>query len=249
MQEQEYGQIKLKVFQTRKEMGLTAAKEATKALKEMLDKKDEVNCIFAAAPSQNEFLDSLLSAELPWERINAFHMDEYVGLERFSEKSFSRFLRDAIFSKRPFKTINYIDGMADIDEECARYSKLLEEFPPDFVFFGIGDNGHLAFNDPPVADFNDPQKVKKVELDDSCKVQQVADGAFAKFEDVPNFAITLTIPTLVSAPNLFGVVPGERKAKATKEALTGEVSEACPASILQKYPCTLYVDSTAASLL
>ncbi|MEM1483331.1 glucosamine-6-phosphate deaminase [Oscillospiraceae bacterium PP1C4] len=250
MQHKQYKEIHLQVFDTREEMGETAAKEAAEVLRNLLEQKEFVNCIFAAAPSQNEFLDILSRQELPWNRINAFHMDEYVGFPVGSPQSFNGFLSNAIFNKVPFRSVNVINGQAQPQEECARYTALLESAPPDVVFMGIGENGHIAFNDPPVADFKDTQKVKTVTLDLTCRMQQVHDKCFPSLEEVPTQAITLTVPALVCAPHLFCIVPGDRKAAATAAALTGEVSEKCPASILQlQKGCRMYIDRDCAAEL
>ncbi len=246
----QYDEINLRIFPTREEMGQAAAKEAGEVINELLMKKDFVNCIFAAAPSQNEFLEALVKMDLPWNRINAFHMDEYIGFEIGSPQSFNGFLTKAIFDKVPFRSVNLINGLANPQEECIRYSSLLEKFTPDIVFMGIGENGHIAFNDPPVADFNDPQRIKIVTLDFKCRMQQVHDKCFSTLDEVPTEAITLTIPTLISAVHIFCIVPGERKADATASALKGEISEECPASILQlKKGCRMYIDSACAQKL
>ncbi|HOP74448.1 MAG TPA: glucosamine-6-phosphate deaminase [Bacillota bacterium] len=242
-----YGNVNLQIFETREEMGRVAAKEAAQVLRELLKEKEWVNCIFAAAPSQNEFLAALIREDLPWNRINAFHMDEYIGLPQGSPQSFTGFLNRAIFDHVPFRSVNLLNGMNDPEQECARYTKLLETNPPDVVFMGIGENGHIAFNDPPVADFNDPHKVKVVQLDQACRMQQVHDECFATIDEVPKEALTLTIPTLLSANYLFCIVPGERKAVATNAALTGEISEKCPASILRTHKgCRMYIDKACA---
>ena len=244
----QYKEIELKIFNTRDEMGRLAAKEATDVIFELLSQKEFINCIFAAAPSQNEFLTALSEESLPWDRINAFHMDEYIGLEQGSSQSFSGFLNTAIFDKHPFRSVNLINGQENPEEECRRYTSLLESYPPDIVFMGIGENGHIAFNDPGVADFNDPYWVKTVILDEACRMQQVNDKCFPSLDRVPEKAITLTIPALLSAPHIFCIVPGSRKAKATAAALEGEVNEECPASILQKKRgCRMYIDIDSAS--
>jgi glucosamine-6-phosphate deaminase len=245
-----YGAIELQIFETREEMGKAAAEQATRTLRELLDQKEYVNCIFAAAPSQNEFLNALVRQDLPWNRINGFHMDEYIGLAVNSPQSFSGFLSRAIFDRVPFRSVNLLNGLADPEQECARYTALLEAAPPDVVFMGIGENGHIAFNDPSVADFNDSRKVKVVQLEEACRLQQVHDQCFPAIEQVPKEALTLTIPMLISAKYLFCIVPGERKAAATAAALTGAISEKCPASILRTHQgCRMYIDKACASKL
>lgn len=251
MIEKDFDNINLKIFNTREEMGNFAAKEAAKVIRELLKVKSEINIVFAAAPSQNDFLDNLiLCDDIEWNKINAFHMDEYIGLEIGSNNSFSRFLMDAIFNKVQFKSLNLINGMNDPQSECNRYSKLINDNPPDIIFMGIGENGHIAFNDPDVADFNDTFAVKIVQIDDISRNQQVNDGCFSNIDMVPKDAITLTIPTLINCENIFCIVPTKNKAKAVKEALTKEISISCPASILRTVDnVKMYIDNDTASLL
>ena len=178
-------------------------------------------------------------------------MDEYVGLGPDAPAGFGNFLRQRVFGKLPFKSVNYLDGLAaDPEEECARYSKLLAEHPVDIVCLGIGENGHIAFNDPGVADFNDPKAVKVVALDRVCRQQQVNEKCFPDFDSVPAYAFTLTVPSLMKADKMICVVPFTNKAPAVKRALTGEISEECPSSILRtKAGAVLYLDADSASLL
>jgi glucosamine-6-phosphate deaminase len=210
----------------------------------LLSKQERVRIIFAAAPSQNEFLDELAQAEgIDWSRITAFHMDEYIGLPANAPQLFSQFLIRSIFSRVYPGEVELIGDTTEIEEECRRYSELLKKAPIDLVFLGIGENGHLAFNDPPVANFTDPKWVKLVELDELCRIQQVNDGCFPDFKTVPKYALTLTIPALTSAKHLFCMVPGPTKRAAVKETLQGEISTRCPATILRKHvDCKLYVD-------
>ncbi len=252
MTERKYGEVVLRVYGTRSEMGKAAAAEAGIVMRRMLSEKDEISCIFAAAPSQNEFLASLIEEDgIDWTRVNAYHMDEYVGLGLEDEPAFSHFLTEAIFSKVPFKSINLINGKAESAEaEAERYSGLLNAIDVDITFMGIGENGHIAFNDPAFADFNDSKTVKIVELDDVCRMQQVHDGCFPSFDDVPKKAMTVTIPKLVSARKIFCIVPTDKKAEAVRNALTGPVATSCPASILRTVPgVSMYIDAAAASLL
>lgn len=242
----------VKIFETRALMGEDAAKDIASKIKELLSHKEEINMIFAAAPSQNDVLLSLANDKsIEWERVNAYHMDEYVGLRADAPQGFGNFLREHIFSLVPFKSVNYIDCSAkDAEAECERYSKLLNENPTDIVVMGIGENGHIAFNDPGVADFNDEKTVKVVELDNVCRQQQVNDGCFKSISDVPTHALTLTVPTLVKAPYLFCIVPAPTKAWAVNETLNGKIDEHCPASILRTQDnAVLYLDSDSARLL
>jgi glucosamine-6-phosphate deaminase len=242
--------LQAKVYVDRVRLGRAAGEAAAGKLKELLAKKP-VSVIFAAAPSQNEFLETLVAAKgVDWSRVTAFHMDEYVGLPSSASQSFGRWLRDRIFDKvRPGK-VHYLDGLAkDADGECARYGELLRAAPPDITCMGVGENGHLAFNDPPVADFKDPRAVKVVELDLASRKQQVNDGCFATLDAVPKTAITLTIPTLLSAPWIYCMVPGPRKAPAVKRTLEGSIATECPATILRQHErAVLFLDRDSASL-
>ncbi|MDE1993656.1 MAG: 6-phosphogluconolactonase, partial [Rhizobiaceae bacterium] len=176
-------------------MGIAAAADIAKALKALLDVQRHVRMIFAAAPSQASTLEILRATDgIDWGRVTAFHMDEYVGLPAHAPQRFAEWLDAHLFKAVPFAAVYKIEPDADVAGEIARYSALLNEAPIDIVCLGIGVNGHIAFNDPPVADFNDPVDVKLVELDDICRQQQVDDDCFERFEDVPERAITLTIP-------------------------------------------------------
>lgn len=241
----------LEVFisENRDEMGKLAARDVHDRILELLKEKDAINMIFAAAPSQNEFLASLVSYDdVDWGRINAFHLDEYIGLSIEAPQRFANFLRDRIFGKVGFKSVNYIDGNAqDIEAECRRYSELLKEHPIDIGCIGIGENGHIAFNDPWVADFNDKKLVKVVELDERCRMQQVHDGCFSFLNEVPRYAITLTIPTIMSSRFIYCIVPAKTKAEAVYNTLKGDIVEDCPASILRTHPrAYLYLDMDSA---
>lgn len=252
MKEYNKDKLRVKIFESRSEMGKAAAREIKEKIAELLKEKNQINMIFAAAPSQNEVLAALAEdGEIEWNRINAYHMDEYIGLTAEAPQGFGNFLREHIFGKADFLSVNYIDCTApDAEKEAQRYEKLLRNNPPDIVVMGIGENGHIAFNDPPVADFQDKRGVKVVKLDDICREQQVHDGCFAKITDVPEYAITLTVPTLVSAPWLFCIVPAKTKAKAVRECLCGEIGEHCPATVLRlQENAILYLDPDSSSLL
>ena len=234
-----------KIYKTREEMGIAAAEEIHNKISELLSCKEEINMIFAAAPSQNEVLAALVSkTDIEWNRINAFHMDEYIGLSDDAPQKFGTFLKNAIFDKVPFKSVNLINSSVSADEECRRYSELLKNNPVDIVCLGIGENGHIAFNDPDVADFNGKALVKVVGLDDICRQQQVNDGCFAHIDDVPETALSLTIPALTAGTYMFCVVPAATKANAVNNTMNGPVSEKCPASILRTHEnAILYCDS------
>ncbi|MBE6550454.1 MAG: glucosamine-6-phosphate deaminase [Ruminococcaceae bacterium] len=244
--------LNVNIYETREEMGNAAARDIKARIRSLLQTRETINMIFAAAPSQNEVLYALaIDKEIPWNRINAFHMDEYIGLSADAPQGFGNFLKDHIFGLANFKSVSYIDITAkDAERECARYEDLLKQYPTDIVVMGIGENGHIAFNDPPVADFNDPKAVKLVELDEVCRNQQVNDGCFAKIDDVPKTAITLTVPTLFAGDYLFCIVPAKAKAKAIKATLCDDINEKCPATVLRRHKSAiLYLDSDSSSLL
>jgi len=243
------GKLKVFVFDTRQEMGRAAAEEAEKRIKRVIDEKGKATVVFAAAPSQNEMLVGLKKADIDWTKVRAMHMDEYIGLPEDHDAGFGNFLRRVIFNDLPFKAIHYLYNSEIAPEEiCAQYSALLEEFPPDLVLLGVGENGHLAFNDPEVADFKDPKSVKIVELDEVCRMQQVNDGCFATISDVPEKAITLTMSAILAINGAITVVPGKTKAKAIDNVLNGDISTECPASILKtKENAVLYLDVNSAT--
>lgn len=237
-------QLDVQVFQDRVALGRTAAKHAIQRIVQLQQEKDEVRIIFAAAPSQNEFLAALTeSSEIDWSRVIAFHMDEYIGLEEEAPQAFSRFLCERLFDIVRPGTVHFIESSRPADEECKRYTQLLSEKPIDVVCLGIGENGHIAFNDPPVADFEDKQLVKQVELEHACRQQQVNDGCFPQLDAVPTHAITLTIPAIIQASHLYCMVPGKTKRNAVTETLNSSIGTHCPATILRTHPdCALYVD-------
>lgn len=244
--------LTVNIYETRTEMGNAAAKDIKDRILALLEKKETINMIFAAAPSQNEVLYALATdKDIPWNRVNAFHMDEYIGLSADAPQGFGNFLRSHIFGLADFRSVSYIDITAtNAEKECDRYAALLEKNPTDIVVMGIGENGHIAFNDPPVADFNDKKVVKPVELDSICRNQQVNDGCFARLEDVPKTAITLTVPTLFAGDYLFCIVPAKTKANAVRATLCDDISEKCPATVLRRHKnAVLYLDCDSSSLL
>ena len=244
--------LEVRIFATRSEMGAASAAAGETAIREILSRKAIANVIFASAPSQNEFLAGLrASREIDWTRVDAFHMDEYLRLSADHPASFRRFLKDRLIGHAPVRAFHEIQGdAADWNAECARYAALLASANPDLAAVGIGENGHLAFIDPPVCDFEDPRAVRLVDLEEACRAQQVHDGAFARLEDVPKQALSLTIPVFMRTPRIVAIVPGSAKRHAVRAALEDPVTEACPASILRRHPCaTLFLDRDSAALL
>lgn len=248
MRELTKDKLRVKIFNTRSEMGFAAATMVGEKIKELLEGKEYVNIIFASAPSQNEFLAALQEIEVDWNKINAFHMDEYVGLDKDAPQGFGNFLKDRLFSKVLLRESHYLNGNADdLEKECNRYGQLLQKYPTDIVCLGIGENTHLAFNDPHVALFNDPEVVKVVELDEKCRYQQVNDGCFATMEEVPTHALTITIPALFKSTYAYAVVPGELKANAIYHTLNNEIEEKFPSTILREHPnAVLFIDENSA---
>lgn len=240
-------QLTVQVFACREELGQAAGQSIAQEMRKLLQEQENIRMVFAAAPSQNDMLAALRTEEgIDWARVAAFHMDEYLGLQPEAPQRFGKFLDDKLFSSVQPGIVHYISGQGDPKAECCRYGRLLRESAIDIVCLGIGENGHLAFNDPPVADFGDPYLVKVVELDSLCRQQQVNDGCFGNLEYVPTHAITLTIPALMAGAKLFCVVPGAAKRAAVLNTLRGPITAECPASILRTHPnATLYVDAHA----
>jgi glucosamine-6-phosphate deaminase len=244
--------MKVQVYASRAEMGQAVGEAVGTKMRELLDVKTGISVVFAAADSQKEFLGNLASAPgIDWGRVTAFHMDEYRGVRGDSRQSLGRWLRDRLFDRVKPGKVHLMDGMAEPPEqECARYAALLREAPIDIACLGIGENGHLAFNDPPVADFNDPEAVKVVEIDEASRLQQSAEGNFPRPQDVPRVALTLTIPALLAAPFVYSTVPGPRKAPAVKAAVDDPVTTACPATALRRHGgAVLYLDPDSARLI
>lgn len=251
MREINKDKLNVKIYSGRPELGAAAAEILTAKISELLKTKEYINIIFASAPSQNEFLAELLNKNIEWNRINAFHMDEYIGLHPDASQGFGNFLKDRLFTKVNCREVNYLNGNAtDPQHECKRYSDLLIKYPTDIVCLGIGENTHLAFNDPHVADFNDPLIVKVVDLDQDCRFQQVNDGCFATIDDVPTHALTITMPALFKSTFAYAIVPGKFKANAIYHTLNSDISELYPSTILRRHDhAVLFIDEDSASKL
>ena len=229
-----------------------AASRAATVIAAAVKEHGRANAMFASGNSQLAFLAALTSDPgVDWSRVVGFHMDEYVGIGGDHPASFRRYMRERIVEVAHPAEFHLIGGDApDAAAECARYAALLQEHPLDLCCLGIGENGHLAFNDPPVADFDDPVDVKVVELDPVCRRQQVGEGHFATVDAVPTHAITVTIPALLRARAVFAIVPEARKREPVRRALEGPVSTACPASILQtRANATLFLDAESSALV
>jgi glucosamine-6-phosphate deaminase len=246
------GELNIYVYESRPQMGHAAAAVIAAEIRRAIQDRGTASLILASAPSQNEFLANLAAApDVDWPRVTAFHLDEYLGMDDRAPQSFRRFLIDRLVNKVPLGQFHGLRGDAPNGAaEARRYAQLLQQNPPDFAVLGIGENGHLAFIDPPFCDFNDPEPVKVVQLDEICRNQQVNDGAFASLDEVPRDALSLTIPTLMTRPKLFAIAPGPAKRQAIKNTVAGPISTTCPASILRTHPnAHLFIDIVAAEYL
>ncbi len=247
-----YDLLKVEIHSNRAAMGAAAAARASTILRRAIEANGRARVILASAPSQDELIAGLTSApEIDWSKVTIFHMDEYIGLPAEHPASFRNYQRRHVLSRvRPAEFHGLRGESNDPVAEINRYTSLLAEAPIDLVCMGIGENGHIAFNDPPVADFRDPATVKVVVLDELCRQQQVNDGCFPDFDSVPRHALTLTCPALMAGKAVVCVVPGPRKAAAVRSSLQDLVSTECPATILRSHPdAVLYLDDASASLL
>ena len=232
-------------------MGVAAADYVEGKLFEAIEKRGVANLILGTGASQYPLHDELLKREIDWKKINLFHLDEYIGIDNRHPASFRRFLRERIAEKVSPKSVFYINGdTADTDTEIRHYEVLLKNNPVDVACIGIGENGHIAFNDPGIADFDDPVLLKVVELDDACRRQQVGEGWFPDISDVPEKAITLTVTAILNCRSICCTVPDSRKSEAVLKTLTGDISNECPASVLRRHnDAVLFLDIFAASKL
>lgn len=244
--------LHVNVYASHRETSLAVAARVRRLLVDLLARQASVAAILATGNSQIVFLENLIAlGGVDWSRVTLFHMDEYLGIPATHPASFRRYMRERVASLLQPRQFHYLEGDAlEPIKECERYARLLQAQPIDLCCMGIGENGHLAFNDPPVADFEDSRPVKIVQLDEACRMQQVREGHFPGLSAVPQYALTLTIPTLCAAGEIVCICPEQRKAQAVKNALQGPVATACPASILRRQPrATLFLDADSSSLL
>ncbi|MEG3659832.1 glucosamine-6-phosphate deaminase [Arenibacter palladensis] len=243
--------MSVKIYGQTKEMGAEAADYVTRKLNGAIEKKGRANLILATGASQFSFLEALQTKEIDWEKITVFHLDEYKGISESHPASFRKYLKERILNTVAPKKIYFLNGdAANLQLEIKNYEEALKAHPIDIACIGIGENGHIAFNDPAVADFKDPKLVKVVELDEACRNQQLGEGWFPTFADVPKEAVTLTITAIMNCKAISCVVPDERKAQAVYNSLYGDISTSCPASILRTHPETvLFLDKASASLI
>jgi glucosamine-6-phosphate deaminase len=246
------GAMKVRVYPTARAAGQAAAELVAAALRKLGAERDAIGIIFATGTSQFETLHALASIpDLPWEKVHGFHLDEYIGIDANHPASFRRYLRERLTSRVPMAAFHEMDGSAsDLEKVRRDYMEKLRAADPQICLLGIGENGHLAFNDPHEADFDDPEPMKIVTLDQACRAQQLAEGWFPSLDQVPKQALTLTIPTLLRVPRLVASVPGKRKAASVRRALRDPISVQCPATILRTHPdVTIFLDEDSASEL
>ena len=244
--------MNLHVFPDKCELGAAAARAGSQQIRAAIASRGRATIIVATGASQFEMLAALvLEPEVRWDKVTVFHLDEYAGMPVTHPASFRRFLWERFHSKLPLpvKAFQYIDAESDAEGECARVGGLLERESVDVAFIGIGENGHIAFNDPP-ADFESERPYLMVELDDACRRQQLGEGWFPDFDSVPSRAISMSVRQIMKSAALICTVPDARKARAVRDAVRGPVTPQVPASILQRHPaCELFLDEASASLL
>jgi glucosamine-6-phosphate deaminase len=241
--------MKLQIYPNARAAGQAAAEFAAEALRQLGAERKSIGVIFATGSSQFEMLHALTSiSDLPWHKVHGFHMDEYIGIDANHPASFRRYLRDRLTRRVAMAAFHEMDGSAsDLEAVRREYIERLTAADPQVCLLGIGENGHLAFNDPHEADFNDPEPMKVVTLDRECREQQLAEGWFPSLDEVPKQALTLTIPTLLKVPKLIASVPGKRKAAIVRRALQEPISTDCPATILRSHPdVTVCLDEESA---
>jgi glucosamine-6-phosphate deaminase len=244
--------LTVKIYESRDQMGRSVAKDGAEKIKQLISSKEAINIMFATGRSQDDFLKYIVKEkDIEWKKVNAFHMDEFIGVGSGYPQIFGLDLKKRLFDKLNFKEVFYINGNAeDVKTETNRYADLLIKHTLDIVFLGIGENGHIAFNDPHIADFNDPEILKVVDMDEICRNQQVRDRYFKSLNEVPFSAITVTIPTIFNTGSAFITVPGISKADIIKKVMKCPIDEKVPAAIMRTHNnAILYLDSDSASLI
>lgn len=243
-------QLQIRILADKDSLGRAAADHAVDSLQRAIRQRGAARIIAATGASQFEFLDALTTApEIDWERVEVFHLDEYIGIPVTHPASFRKYLFERFINKTGITRYHFLDGDGNAMASIDRIGKELQRMPIDLAFVGIGENAHLAFNDPP-ADFEAEDPYLIVDLDQTCRQQQVNEGWFARVEDVPKQAISMSVRQILLSKEIIVVVPDERKAQAVKNALEGDVSPMIPASILRTHPnVTVYLDKESATLL
>ncbi len=247
----ELGTARVAIYDSAHEAGAAAASQSAKLIQAAIAKRNSARVIGATGNSQIPLVNALVEEPIDWQAVEFFHMDEYAGMKADHPSSFRRWIKIRVEDRVHPRLTHYMQGdAADLNAEITRYSRLLEAAPIDLAFVGFGENGHIAFNDPPVADFNDPAMIKVITLDEACRKQQFGEGHFAAITSVPEKAMTITCPGLFRAESWVCCVPEERKAEAVRNALEGPISEKCPASLVRRHPNTfIYLDADSASRL
>jgi glucosamine-6-phosphate deaminase len=241
--------MKIEVRQSREEMGRVAAARGAALLREALDRKGHASIIVATGASQFEMLKALTEEEIDWSRITAFHLDEYIGLPVSHPASFRKYLKERFVDLVSLKEFHYIDGEADTASEISRLNALIGKQKIDVAFIGIGENAHLAFNDPP-ADFEILEPFIEVELDMDCRQQQYNEGWFPSVEEVPEKAISMSVNQILKSESIICTVPGERKAKAVKWTFENEITPLVPSTILKSHKSVfLFLDKASSAAL
>ncbi|HEC42125.1 MAG TPA: glucosamine-6-phosphate deaminase [Bacteroides sp.] len=241
--------MQIVIAETKQELGQQAARRGGMLIREAIQKNGEANIILATGASQFEMLDALLKEDIEWSKITAFHLDEYIGLPESHGASFRKYLKERVVDKVDLKKIVFVDGEADPIQECERLGKLIGQHKIHVAFIGIGENAHLAFNDPP-ADFETEDAFITVNLDRACREQQLGEGWFKSLNEVPSRAISMSIKQILKSETIICSVPDARKSDAVDKAVNGDVTPDVPATILQKHDaCWLFLDYESASLL
>jgi glucosamine-6-phosphate deaminase len=236
------------ISETKQELGKLAAQKGAELIREAIKNNRKANIIVATGASQFEMLSELVKEDINWSVVTGFHLDEYIGIDVSHPASFRKYLKERFVDLVPLKAFHYVNGN-EAENECKRLGEIILQHPIDVAFVGIGENGHLAFNDPP-ADFETEKPYIVVNLDDDCRRQQLGEGWFPTFDDVPKQAISMSIRQIMKSKSIICTVPDERKAVAVKNTLEGEISPLIPASVLQQHPATwLFLDTAAASVL
>jgi len=247
-----YDALEVRIYHSPREVGRAAARRSAEILRAASRDGLATNVLFSTGASQFEYVDALRSQDdIDFSRMTGFHLDEYLGIPMDHPASFRRWLRDRVEVPLAPRRLHYIDGNGHEPEtECERYARLLEAHPIHLALIGIGENGHIAFNEPDATDFDDPRSVRVITLDARSRSQQVDEGWFASVDEVPAQAITLTVPAILRSNAIISVVPAARKAAAVKRALEGPIDASCPASILRRHPnASLFLDAASAAKL
>ena len=236
------------ISETKQILGESAAQLGAELINKAILQNGNANIIVATGASQFEMLNQLIKEDINWSLVTAFHLDEYIGISETHPASFRKYLKERFVDQVNLKEFNYVDGSSDPYEECIRVGKLISQHPVDVAFVGIGENGHLAFNDPP-ADFETEEPYLVVSLDEACRRQQLGEGWFPTFNDVPEKAISMSIKQIMKSKAIICSVPDKRKAIAVRDTLNKEISHDCTASILRNHPNTvMFLDKESASL-